>query len=144
MTVDSNFIDHSCGDKSNWFSTCCVNFQVWNIHGWNHKSLKTQLAYCQLVKKLQSLIWGITIKFMKFMEFHMNAKKSLKLLPSERLSKRSLLVTEMLFMRLCSFLAMVCDAQTDVLHFQSKFKNCEEFVLNLNHKKFRLEKTSKP
>jgi hypothetical protein len=81
---------------------------------------------------------------MKFMEFHMNAKKSLKLLPSERLSKRSLLVTEMLFMRLCSFLAMVCDAQTDVLHFQSKFKNCKELVLNLNNKKFRLEKTSNP
>ncbi len=36
---------------------------------------------------------------------------------------------------------MVWDAETDVLHFGAKFKNCEEFVLNLNHEKFCLEKS---
>jgi hypothetical protein len=60
-------------------------------------NLEAQLAHCQLVKELKTLVRGIDLKLMKF---YLNLKEALKLLPAERLSNKSLLTTKMLFMRL--------------------------------------------
>ncbi len=75
--------------------------------------IKSQLARCQLVRELETLVWGIDLNLMKF---YLNFKEALKLLPADRLCNKSLL-TSMLFTMLWCFLVKVLAAKADVLHF---------------------------